>query len=186
MRRLLLPVFTILIFVGCSKKQTQQPPAPKLESTYHTHADGHSHSHGPGRHHHKSLSRLQQEVAERPEDPALRSQLIHQAIDEKQPEIAIEQCLQILKQEPENEYATSHLATALLEKGDLNKAMHYGAKNLAKHPNAYNHLVVGHIFYYQGHVDKALKMFEKALALEPGHPRALEGIQRCEQANSRK
>jgi len=163
---------------GCSQKTDAELAAEvELATIYSCSADGNcTHSHD------KSLAELQSELAAKPDDLVLKTKVIHQAIGEKHPEVAVEQCEAILKKDPENEYAISHLATALAQTGDLNKAMYYGAKNLAKHPTAFNHLVVGHIFYRQGNMDRALEMFETALAKDPGNVEAIEGVERCKAA----
>lgn len=166
---------------GCGQKDPLDASVKaELESIYQCSARGEcSHSHG------KSLAELQRELAERPNDPVVRAKVIHQAIGENHPKLAIEQCLAILEKEPDNEYATSHMATALAEQGDLNKAMHYAAKNLTKYPSAFNHVVIAHVFYRQGRMDRAGEMFQKALDLEPGNAEAHEGVRRCAAAISR-
>jgi len=173
--RTLIALAAMVCLFACSQKTaSEKAAAAELEEIYQCSADGNcSHDHG------QSLAELQSELAKRPDDLVVQTKVIHQAIQEKHPKLAAEQCLAILKKDPENEYAISHLATALTEQGDLNKAMYYGAKNLAKHPTAFNHNLVGHIFYRQGRVEQALNMFEKALALEPGNAEAAEGIRRC-------
>ena len=92
----------------------------------------------------------------------------------------MEQCYAILEHDPDNEYATSHLATALLEQGDLDKAMHYAAKNLARKSDPANTLVVAHIFFRKGEMKRAAEMFQKALDLDPDNAAAREGLRRCQ------
>lgn len=95
------------VFLAIRPGGSDAPPAPEMTSHYHAH--GPSHSHGPGGHHHTgghtSLADLQERLSDNPNDVALRSQVIHQAISEDKPEIAIEQCYEILEHDPENEYA---------------------------------------------------------------------------------
>jgi len=175
MKNLLLFI-ALACLLGCAQKTAEEKAAEaELASIYACSADGHcTHDHD------NSLADLQSALAEKPDDLVLKTKVIHKAIGENHPKLAVEHCLSILEQDPENEYATSHLATGLAELGDLNKAMYYAAKNLAKHPSAFNHLIVGHIFYRQGRVDQAGEMFQKALDLEPGNVDALEGVERCQ------
>lgn len=174
MRNLFL-LIAFACLLGCSQKTAEEKAATaELESIYACSADGNC-THG----HDDSLADLQSQLAEKPGDLVLQTKVIHQAIGENHPKIAVEHCLAILEKDPDNEYATSHLATGLADLGDLNKAMYYAAKNLTKHPSAFNHLVVAHIFYRQERLDRAREMFEKALVLEPGNADALEGVKRC-------
>jgi tetratricopeptide (TPR) repeat protein len=96
------------------------------------------------------------------------------------PEGALQICLEAIERFPA--YAPAYYQAAILYRTLENRAHATNAIAQALHymnpPNAEYFVTAGKIYEWTGDAVKAVRAFEQAIALSPGHPEALAGLDR--------
>jgi tetratricopeptide (TPR) repeat protein len=96
------------------------------------------------------------------------------------PERALQVSLQAIERFPA--YAPAYYQAAILYRTLENRALATNAIAQALHtmnpPNAAYYVTAGEIYEWDGDTAKAIAAFEQAIALSPGHPEALAGLDR--------
>ena len=130
------------------------------------------------------MSELTQAIEADPTNKRLIIERINLAIA-IEPPLAIRECQKILHTDTKNHFALQHIASAYLEAGDYDKALHYAVLASQQMETVSTRNIIAQVFYRRGMFDKAMLHYEKALAIDPANEHALAAVAMIKAAQSK-
>jgi len=159
---------------------------------HHHHGHGHGHHHDHGHDHHHSeftatpenyqevLAEIDRQLEADPGNKRLQGAKVHIAM-EHDVAIAIRECESILRENPEDAFALTHLAYAYYDQGEMERAIHFGNAALEQYQTLGLFMLVGHAHFQRRDYARAKTVYERALALYPNSKQAKLGVTRSEE-----
>ncbi len=168
-------------------------PAEQLQAYgdhHHHHGDHHHHDHVSGHGHlsgleataenyRQVLKEIDRRLETEPDNKRLRGAKVHIGLD-YEPTVAIRECEKLLRDNPRDYFALTHLAYGHYSNGEMERAVHFATAALNQEETEGLLVLIGHAHFQRRKFSLARDHYQRALAIKPASEAAKLGLSRAE------